>query len=60
MGPRAHVGRRRSALDIGLHQSLQRRPRHGSREIAVAALLRQVDKRHFIVDHWILGQLGVG
>ena len=46
-------------LDIGFHQDLQHRLRHGSQEIAVAALLQQFDKRHSVVGHRLLGQLGV-
>jgi hypothetical protein len=46
-------------FDIGLHQDLQHRLRHGSQEIAVAALLQQFDKRHSVVGHRLLGQLGV-
>ena len=31
------------ALDIGFHQDLQHRFRHSSQEIALAALLQQLD-----------------
>jgi len=44
------------AFDIGLHQNLQHRLRHGSQEIAVAALLQQLDKRHSVVGHRVLGR----
>jgi hypothetical protein len=47
-------------FDIGLHQDLQHRLRHGSQEIAVTALLQQVNQRHSVVGHRVLGQLGVG
>ncbi len=46
-------------LDIGFHQDLQHRLRHGSQEIAVAALLQQFDQRHSVVGHRVLGQLRV-
>jgi hypothetical protein len=47
------------ALDIGFHQDLQHRLRHGSQEIPVAALLQQLGQRHSVVGHRVLGQLGV-
>jgi len=47
-------------FDIGFHQDLQHRLRHGSQEIAVAALLQQLNQRHSVVGHRVLGQLGVG
>ena len=46
-------------FDIGFHQDLQHRLRHGSQEIAVAALLQQLDQRHSVLGHRVLGQLGV-
>ena len=46
-------------LDIGFHQDLQHRLRHGSQEIAVAALLQQLGQRHSLVGHRVLGGLGV-
>jgi hypothetical protein len=46
-------------FDAGFHQNLQYRLRHGSQEIAVAALLQQLDQRHSLVGHRVLGQLGV-
>jgi hypothetical protein len=42
-------------LDIGFHQDLQHRLRYGSQEIGVAALLQQLDKRHSVVGHRVLG-----
>jgi hypothetical protein len=47
------------AFDIGFHQDLQHRLRHGSQEIAVAALLQQLNQRHSVVGHRVLGQLVV-
>jgi len=47
------------AFDIGLHQHLQHCLRHGSQKIAVAALLQQVNQRHSVVGHRVLGQLGM-
>jgi hypothetical protein len=47
------------ALDIGFHQNLQHRLRYGSQEIAVAALLQQLNQRHSVVGHRVLGGLGV-
>ena len=46
-------------FDIGFHQDLQHRLRHGSQEIAVAALLQQLNQRHSVVGHRVLGRLGV-
>ena len=46
------------ALDIGLHQNLQHSFRHGAQEIALAALLQQLDKRHSVVGHRILDAFG--
>jgi hypothetical protein len=43
------------AFDIGFHQDLQYRLRHGSQEIALATLLQQLDKRHSVVGHRVLG-----
>jgi hypothetical protein len=43
------------AFDISLHQNLQHRLRHGSQKIAIAALLQQVNQRHSVVGHRILG-----
>ena len=43
------------AFDIGFHQDLQHRLRYGSQEIAVAALLQQLDKRHSVFGHRVLG-----
>ena len=43
------------ALDIGLHQNLQHRLSHGSQKIAITALLQQVNQRHSVVGHRILG-----
>ena len=45
-------------FDIGFHQDLQHRLGHGSQEIAVAALLQQLDKRHSVVGHRVLGRSG--
>jgi TolB protein len=42
-------------FDIGFHQDLQHGFRHGSQEIAIAALLQQFDKRHSVVGHRGLG-----
>jgi hypothetical protein len=47
------------AFDIGFHQDLQYRFRHGSQEIAVTALLQQLDQRHSLFGHRVLGQFGV-
>ena len=47
------------AFDIGFHQDLQHRLRHGSQEIAIAALLQQLDQRHSLIGHRVLGGLGV-
>ena len=47
------------AFDIGLHQDLQHRLGNGSQKIAIAALLQQVNKRHFVVGHRVLGGLWV-
>ena len=46
-------------FDIGFHQDLQHRLRHGSQEIAVAALLQQLDQRHSVIGHRVLGGLWV-
>ena len=46
-------------FDIGFHQNLQHRLRHGSQEIAVAALLQQLGQRHSLLGHRVLGRLGV-
>jgi hypothetical protein len=46
-------------LDIGLHQDLQHALRHGSQEIAIAALLQQLGQRHSLFGHRVLGGLGV-
>ena len=46
-------------FNVGLHQDLQHCLRHGSQEIAVAALLQQLNQRHSVVGHRVLGQLGV-
>ncbi len=43
------------ACDIGFHQDLQHRLRYGAQEIAVTALLQQLDQRHSIVGHRVLG-----
>src|SRR5215472_11644454 len=43
------------AFDIGLHQNLQHRLGHGSQKIAITALLQQVNQRHSVVGHRILG-----
>jgi hypothetical protein len=42
-------------FDIGFHQDLQHRLRYGSQEIAVAALLQQLDQRHSLIGHRVLG-----
>jgi hypothetical protein len=42
-------------FNIGFHQDLQHRLRHGSQEIAIAALLQQLDKRHSFLGHRVLG-----
>jgi hypothetical protein len=42
-------------FDIGFHQDLPHRLRSGSQEIAVAALLPQVNERHSVVGHRVLG-----
>ena len=47
------------ALDIGFHQDLQHRLRHGSQEVALAALLQQLGQRHVLLGHRVLGGLGV-
>src|SRR5262245_55906452 len=47
------------AFNISFHQDLQHRLRHGSQEITVAALLQQVDQRHSLFGHRVLGQLGM-
>lgn len=44
---------------IGLRQDLQHGFCHGTQEIAPAALLQQLDKRHSIFDHRVLGGSGV-
>ena len=46
-------------FDIGFHQNLQHRLRYGSQKIAVAALLQQLDQRHSLVGHRVLGGLWV-
>jgi hypothetical protein len=46
-------------FNIGFHQDLQHRLRHGSQEISIAALLQQLGQRHSVVGHRVLGQLGV-
>src|SRR5437764_5963638 len=43
------------AFDVRFHQDLQHRFRHGSQEIAIAALLQQLDKRHSVFGHRVLG-----
>jgi len=43
------------AFDISLHQNLQHRFGHGSQKIAITALLQQVNQRHSVVGHRILG-----
>jgi len=43
------------AFDVSLHQNLQHRLRHGSQKIAIAALLQQVNQRHSVVGHRVLG-----
>ena len=40
---------------IGFHQDLQHPLRHGAQEIAIAALLQQLDQRHSVVGHRVLG-----
>src|SRR5207247_993946 len=45
-------------FDIGFHQDLQHRLRYGSQEIAVTALLQQLDQRHSLIGHRVLGGLG--
>src|SRR5215469_9792782 len=45
---------------IGFNQDLQYRLRHGSQEIALATLLQQLDKRHSVIGHRVLGGLSVG
>src|ERR1700746_193442 len=47
------------AFDISFHQNLQYRLRHGSQEIAIAALLQQVNQPHSVIGHRVLGQLVV-
>jgi hypothetical protein len=42
-------------FDIGFHQDLKHCLRHGSQEIRVAALLQQLDKRHSVFGHRVLG-----
>ena len=42
------------ALDIGFHQNLQHRLRHGSQEVALAALLQQLGQCHVLLGHWVL------
>ena len=42
------------SLDIGFHQDLEYGLGHGSQEIAVTALLQQLDKRHSVVGHRVL------
>src|SRR5918912_766846 len=42
-------------FDIGFHQDLQHRLSDGSQEIAIAALLKQFDKRHSLLGHRVLG-----
>src|ERR1700733_14494561 len=44
------------ALDIGLHQQLQHRLRHGSQEIAVTGLLQQLGQRQSLLGHRILSR----
>jgi hypothetical protein len=46
-------------FDIGFHQDLQHRFRNGSQEIAITALLQQLDQRHSFVGHRVLGGLWV-
>ena len=47
------------AFDIGFHQDLPHRHPYGSQEIKVAAFLQQVNERHSVVGHRVLGSLGV-
>ena len=42
-------------FDIGFHQDLQHALRHGSQEVTIAALLQQLDKRHSLFGHRVLG-----
>jgi len=37
-------------FDISFHQDLQHGFRHGSQEIAVTALLQQLDQRHSVIE----------
>jgi hypothetical protein len=46
------------AFDVGLHQDLQYRLGDGSQEIAIAALLQQLDKRHSLFGHRVLRSSG--
>jgi hypothetical protein len=43
------------ALDIGFHQDLQHCLRHRSKEVTLATLLQQLDKRHSVIVHRVLG-----
>ena len=45
-------------FDIGFHQDLQHRLRHGSQEIAVATLLQQLNQRHSLLSHRVLVSSG--
>ena len=47
------------AFNIGFHQDLQHRLRNGSQKIAITALLQQVNERHSVVGHRVLGGLWV-
>jgi site-specific DNA recombinase len=47
-------------FDIGFHQDLQHGLRHGPEKIAITALLQQLDKRHSVVGHRVLGRVGGG
>ena len=42
-------------FDIGLHQNLQHRLGHGAQKICIAALLQQINQRHSVIGHRILG-----
>jgi len=42
-------------FNIGFHQQLQHRLGDGAQEIAVLALLQQLDKRHSAIGHRVLG-----
>ena len=43
-------------LDVGFHQHLQHRLRHGSQKIAVAGLLQQLGQRQSLLGHRVLSR----